>query len=221
MPSPSTIADFLAVVRKSQQIDPAGLEKVPRRRTAKQPASPRGLAEELIRAGVLTAFQAEQFSRANTRGSNSACTAFSIVSAGGLGAGLSRGTRGHGQARGDQALAAGLGRGSARPRTLPPRGPGRRRSSITRTSFSVYDLRQEGAMHYMVMEYVEGPTMHQLLNLPQRLAVGTACEYARQTALGLHHAHLSRPDPSRHQAGQPHRRSERNGQDPRPRPGPL
>jgi serine/threonine-protein kinase len=43
--------------------------------------------------------------------------------------------------------------------------------------------------HYFAMEYVDGPDLARLVREQGPLSVGRACEYARQAALGLQHAH--------------------------------
>ncbi len=53
----------------------------------------------------------------------------------------------------------------------------------------VYDSDHEGNTHYIVMEYVEGATLHALVEENGALAVHLACEYVRQAALALQHAH--------------------------------
>lgn len=51
-----------------------------------------------------------------------------------------------------------------------------------------YDAEKVGDMHLLVMEFVEGQTLSQVLALEPQLPVARACEYLRQTALGLQHA---------------------------------
>ena len=46
-----------------------------------------------------------------------------------------------------------------------------------------------GGMLYMILDFVEGPSLLELLFRQQRLPWGLACDFARQAALGLHHAH--------------------------------
>ena len=53
----------------------------------------------------------------------------------------------------------------------------------------VLDGGQAGDTWYMAMEYVEGETLHHRVEKSGRRAVWEACEFIRQTALGLHHAH--------------------------------
>jgi hypothetical protein len=52
-----------------------------------------------------------------------------------------------------------------------------------------YDADQAGELHFLVMEYVEGTTLAELVRDRGPLPVAEACEYVRQAALGLQHAH--------------------------------
>jgi serine/threonine-protein kinase len=52
-----------------------------------------------------------------------------------------------------------------------------------------FDVDLEGDRPYFSMEYVEGSDLGKLVQLSGPLTVPTACEYIRQTALGLQHAH--------------------------------
>src|SRR5262245_10661670 len=54
---------------------------------------------------------------------------------------------------------------------------------------TAYDAEQSGKCHFLVMEFVEGIDLAQLLKERGPLPVGEACEYARQAALGLQFAH--------------------------------
>src|SRR5262245_28364177 len=70
MPAPATIDDFLDVVRKSNQVDTGRLAAYvdKRRRDDTLPPEPRKLAALLIREGLLTTFQAEQFLQGKYKG---------------------------------------------------------------------------------------------------------------------------------------------------------
>src|SRR5262249_43931811 len=46
-----------------------------------------------------------------------------------------------------------------------------------------------GDLHFLVMEYVQGISLASLVNERGPLPVEEACEYVRQAALGLQHAH--------------------------------
>ncbi len=52
-----------------------------------------------------------------------------------------------------------------------------------------YDAAQEGDIHYFVMEYIEGADLARTLKDRGPLPVPEACDYVRQAALGLQHAH--------------------------------
>jgi serine/threonine-protein kinase len=52
-----------------------------------------------------------------------------------------------------------------------------------------FDADEIGGTHFYTMEYVEGTTLSDLVRRSGPLLVPMACEYVRQTALGLQHAH--------------------------------
>jgi formylglycine-generating enzyme required for sulfatase activity/predicted Ser/Thr protein kinase len=51
-----------------------------------------------------------------------------------------------------------------------------------------YDADQAGELHFLVMEYVEGMSLAQVLERRGPLPIAHACHYIRQAALGLQHA---------------------------------
>jgi serine/threonine-protein kinase len=52
-----------------------------------------------------------------------------------------------------------------------------------------YDVDNDGDIHYMVMEYVDGRDLQQTVKRSGRLGYATAADYIRQAADGLGHAH--------------------------------
>ena len=52
-----------------------------------------------------------------------------------------------------------------------------------------YDVDNQGDIHYLVMEYVEGRDLQQMVKADGPLDYATAAEYIRQAAEGLAHAH--------------------------------
>ena len=52
-----------------------------------------------------------------------------------------------------------------------------------------YDAGPVGATHFLAMEYVEGTDLGRLVKQSGPLPVAQACDYIRQAALGLQHAH--------------------------------
>ncbi len=54
---------------------------------------------------------------------------------------------------------------------------------------AAFDADRVGDLHFLVMELVEGLTLHQVVSDKGPLPIALACEYARQAASGLQHAH--------------------------------
>jgi len=55
---------------------------------------------------------------------------------------------------------------------------------------TAYDANQASDRYYLILEYVEGPNLEQLVRTGGPLSVGLACDLIRQTANGLQCAHL-------------------------------
>jgi CheY-like chemotaxis protein len=53
---------------------------------------------------------------------------------------------------------------------------------------AAYDADRAGDTHFLVMEYVEGVSLNQVLDDQEVLPPARACDFARQAALGLQHA---------------------------------
>jgi serine/threonine protein kinase len=54
---------------------------------------------------------------------------------------------------------------------------------------TAYDANEVNGRHYLVLEYVDGPNLEQLVRQQGPLPVGAACDYIRQAANGLQCAH--------------------------------
>jgi hypothetical protein len=54
---------------------------------------------------------------------------------------------------------------------------------------TAFDAEQAGDLHFLVMEYVEGTSLARRLAEQGPLGIAEACNYIRQAALGLQHAH--------------------------------
>src|SRR5262249_33562700 len=54
---------------------------------------------------------------------------------------------------------------------------------------TAHDADQAGGLHFLVMEYVDGISLAELVRTRGPLPVAEGCAYARQAALGLQHAH--------------------------------
>src|SRR4051794_26245316 len=53
----------------------------------------------------------------------------------------------------------------------------------------VYDAGEDRGQHYLAMEYLDGTDLYRLLAGEGPLPASLACEYIRQAAVGLQHAH--------------------------------
>ncbi len=58
-----------------------------------------------------------------------------------------------------------------------------------RNSVRAYDVDNDGPIHYLVMEYIEGRDVQRIVKEDGPLDYATAAEYTRQAAEGLSHAH--------------------------------
>src|SRR5262245_47133761 len=54
---------------------------------------------------------------------------------------------------------------------------------------TAFDVSQAGATHYLAMEYVDGIDLERLVGQSGPLPIASACDYIRQAAEGLQHAH--------------------------------
>jgi serine/threonine-protein kinase len=65
--------------------------------------------------------------------------------------------------------------------------------ALTRLSHAniiqTYDASQVGSLHYFAMEYVEGQDLDRQVRTAGPLPIAQACDYVRQVAQGLQHAH--------------------------------
>ena len=52
-----------------------------------------------------------------------------------------------------------------------------------------YDIDQDEKLHFLVMEYVDGANLQEIVKRSGPMDIGRACHYIRQAALGLEHAH--------------------------------
>jgi len=54
---------------------------------------------------------------------------------------------------------------------------------------TAFDADQVGDLHFLIMEFVDGPSLHKWVHKTGPLAMAEACNYIRQAALGLQYAH--------------------------------
>jgi tRNA A-37 threonylcarbamoyl transferase component Bud32 len=189
MPIPATNSTFLEIVRKSNQVDSARLDEYLSTHAETLPDSPRKLAASLVRAGVLTLFQAEQFLLGKYKGFSLA--GYRIIERIGIGGSGIVYLGEHGLMKRRVAI-----------KILPTElacDPASRERFIREAQVAgmlnhpnivhFFDFREENGLYAIIMEYVHGPNLQQLLSRRGGQPLATACEYIRQAALGLQHAH--------------------------------
>jgi serine/threonine protein kinase len=72
-----------------------------------------------------------------------------------------------------------------------PRTPRRRRHGDHPNIVRAYDIDQDDKLHFLVMEYVDGSSLQDIIKKVGPMSVTRAAHYMRQSAMGLQHAHES------------------------------
>ncbi len=187
MSVPSSVAELLLLIRKSGMIDESRLATYLLRRTvgAEVPEDPRDASDAMVRDGLLTAFQAEQFLLGKWRGFT--IGKYKLLERVGVG--------GMGQvflcehmfmkrrvaikvlppAKAEQPAALGRFYREARA------AGSLEHPNIVRT----HDIDQDGNLHFIVMEYVDGANLLDIVKKFGPLDIGRAVHYIRKVALGL------------------------------------
>jgi len=190
MSAPNSVEELLQLIRKSGMVDDAKLTAYLHRRQLVRPLpdDPRELCDDLITDGIVTYFQAEQFLLGKWHGFT--IGKFKLLERVGVG--------GMGQvflcehmfmkkrvavkvlppAKADQPAA--LGRFYREARAAGSLD----HPNIVRT----HDIDQDGNLHFIVMDYVDGPNLLDVVKKFGPLDIGRAVSYALQTARGLDYA---------------------------------
>ena len=189
MPAPTVVSDFLECVRKSGVVEPQRLEEY-LARPGRPPATPIRMADALVRDGLLTRFQADQLVRGRWR-NFILCGKYTILEplgAGGMGTVYLCSHKIMRRPVAIKVLPAGQADDPGLGRALPPRGPGRRPARHPNI-VGAHDVDRDGKFHFLVMEYVDGVSLQELVKRSGPLDPTRAAHYIHQAALGLEHAH--------------------------------
>ncbi|MBV9122818.1 MAG: protein kinase, partial [Planctomycetes bacterium] len=192
MPAPLTVAEFVECVKKSDVLEGDRLETYLRDcpEAAAADSTPRQLAEAMIRDGLLTRFQAEQFLQGKWR---------HFVISGKYKLLERLGSGGMGSVFLCEHLVM---RRRVAIKVLPQAQAGdsaalerfhREARAVAKLHhpniIGAYDIDRDGKMHFLVMEYVEGTNLQDLIKKHGPLDIVRACHYVAQAAQGLQHAH--------------------------------
>src|SRR5262245_10284067 len=191
MAAPANAEEFLDLVRKSGVTDEKRLEAhVARlRQNRALPNDPTKVAGILIRDGYLTQFQAEQISQGKWR--RFTIGKYKVLEKLGSGGMGSVYLCEHKLMRRRVAV------------KILPAAKAEDPSSLERfyrearavaaldhpNIVRAYDIDQDDKLHFLVMEYVDGSSLQEVIKKTGPMDVLRACHYARQSALGLQHAH--------------------------------
>jgi serine/threonine protein kinase len=178
---------FLGGVRASGLIPPDALAEA----LADAPDSPRAkhLARHLYKKGLLTHFQAQHLLAGNTGGFFlGQYRILDLIGRGGMGKVYKAEHMTMQRIVALKVLAAEMTR-TERARQLF-RMEVRAAARLAHPNIATaYDANEVDGRAFLVLEYVSGPSLSALVKSDGPLPVGQACEYIRQAALGLQHAH--------------------------------
>src|SRR5438477_4642678 len=192
MPAPNTIEAFLELGFRSGLLDKTAVDACCAQLAIHggPPQKPDQLAKALVRAGMLTGFQAEKLLVGRWRGFliSGKYRLLERLGAGGMGAvylceHILMGRRVAlkvlpiVQAEDPAALARFYREAKAVARLDHP--------NIVRA----YDIDREDKLHFLVLEFIDGVNLHDFVKKNGTLAPARAAHYIRQAALGLQHAH--------------------------------
>jgi serine/threonine protein kinase len=187
MPAPVTSEQFVELLRKSNLVDPARLDGFLKAGPGDaQPAQE--LARELVEAGLLTNFHAEQLLQGKWRGFTiGKYLVLERIGSGGMGSVY---LCEHQQMRHRVAVKVLPTCRAADPAALGRfYREARAAGSLDHPNLvRAHDIDQDGELHYLVMDYVDGINLQNLVTRSSGpLAIERACHYIYQAAQGLQH----------------------------------
>jgi eukaryotic-like serine/threonine-protein kinase len=190
MPQPAnTVAEFLAVIRRSGLVDADRLASATTAWTDPEAPLPEELPRSLVAAGLLTDWQVGQLRKGRYKGFMlGKYRLLQLLGAGGMSSVyLAENTTLHQRVAIKVLPIKRVEQSSflARFRREAQMAFRLSHQNVARA----FDLDQVGEIHFIVMEYVDGIDLHAKVKQQGPLPVHEAVEYLRQAALGLHHAH--------------------------------
>jgi serine/threonine protein kinase len=186
----TSIEQFLTTVRKSGLVEPQHLDEALRQWSPLPANEPRELARRLIQEGLLTRFQACFLLQGKWRNLflSGKYKVLGLVGAGGMGTVF---LAEHALMKRQVAI-------KVLPTPMVSRlnavqrfyREARAVASLNHPNIvRAYDVDNEGHLHFIIMEYVDGLSLDQLVKKTGPLEVGRAANFISQVASGLQHAH--------------------------------
>jgi serine/threonine protein kinase len=190
MPAAATTDEFVDLIRKSQLIEPEKLDAIVAGFGDAAPA-PRAFADSLVRRGLLTPFQAGLVLAGKWRGFQIAGGKYRLLQLLGVGGMGKVYLCEHVRMKRLVALKF-LPAEHLRDQSALERF---NREAVAAAALNhpnivrAFDIDQDGDLHFLVMEYVDGASLHDIVSRQGPLDITRACHYTSQAALGLQHAH--------------------------------
>ncbi len=194
MALPSTTNEFLEILVKSGVLEKNVLDPYLQqmRAAGSFPDKPKKLAAVLVRDGLLTPFQVGQFLQGKWRGFciSGKYKLLDHLGAGGMGSVF---LCEHKSMRRRVAIKV-LPVAQAKDPASLERFYREARAVAALDHPNIvraHDIDHDGRYHFLVLEYVEGASLQEIVKRGGPMDVTRAAHYVRQAALGLHHAHLA------------------------------
>jgi serine/threonine protein kinase len=194
MVAPATIEAFLELGLQSGLLEQKVVETFRQQspETGAAPETPKQLAEAMVRDGLLTTYQAENLLAGRWRGFliNHKYRLLHKVGSGGMGSVY---LCEHIHMRRRVALKV-LPLAQAQDPEAVERfyREARAVASLDHPNIvRAHDIDHEGSLHFLVLEYIDGSNLHDIIRRCGPMPIVRAANYIRQAALGLQHAHES------------------------------
>ncbi|MFO0945056.1 MAG: protein kinase [Planctomycetota bacterium] len=191
MPAPSNATDFLQLLELSNLVEEARVRAALSEAGLDASQSPTLIADALVRAKILTRFQAEQLLAGRHRGFFiGKYRILDLVGSGGMGRVY---LAEHAIMRRQVALKVLPKAKSAEPSALARfQREARAVAALNHANIiQAYDIDQEGDIHYMVMEYVDGMSVQEYVKHHGVIPYSQAADYICQACDALEHANKS------------------------------
>jgi serine/threonine protein kinase len=191
MPAPSTCEALLELVRKSGIVDSqrldAHVQKL--RDGGEMPAKPRELAAALLRDGLLTQFQAKQLMLGKWRGFTFG--KYKVLEQLGSGGMSTVYLCEHLLMRRRVAIKILPVAKAQDPATVARfYREARAAAALDHPNIArAFDVDQDGQLHFIVMEYIDGSSLFDIVKKTGPMDIARACHYTRQAVVGLQHIH--------------------------------
>jgi serine/threonine protein kinase len=190
MPIPSTTDDFLTLMRKSGVVDPQRLDDyLPKLRYTPQHLGK--FAGILVRDGILTHFQAEQFLQGKWHGF--VIGKYKVLERLGWGGMGNVYLCEHTFMRRRVAVKVLATAHADDPSTLQRfHREARAAAALDHPNIvRAFDVNRDGKLHFLVMEYVDGSSFQEIVKTHGPMSATRAAHYVSQSAVGLQHAHAT------------------------------